>query len=171
MWFRVELNKDGSVAKCDAVEANESSRGGRVYFIEADSKEHALELGLKRYRAYLESQRQGMRERRARLKKAGLCRDCSGALDPEAKSQRSIRCSACAKRAYNLRHKIEEPGKQGVVRPERLATRLPEDYRLAVLLEIRGRIDSLGAGKFYKWLNREIARCEAASAPRATAAE
>lgn len=85
MWFRVEQNKDGSVASAEYVEA--SSKNSRyVTYVEADSKESAIALVVNKYQRQLERLRTNAIQRyRSRLA-AGLCRE-SGCDSPPVDGQ------------------------------------------------------------------------------------
>jgi hypothetical protein len=165
MWYRIELNRDGSVGACTEVEATIPVRGGRVYFIEADTKEQALATGLARYNAYLESQRASMRVKREQLKAEGRCRDCRGVLDRDG-----IRCASCAKRCVALRDKLEVPGVRGVPRAETLANKLPTNTRLLVLHEVLGKFDRLTPRAFRAWLLAAVEKSERNQAEKSTRA-
>lgn len=162
MWYRVELRKDGAVASCTEVEALIPEKGGRIYYIEADSKEHALKLGLARYQEYLFKQRTRKTEQRRERATVGLCRECGGPVDPDPRNKRKFRCSACSKRAYNIRIGFEEKGKQGVLSDRAKTARQPDVY-LAALKHVRAAFYRMTARAFREWLISEIDRLENSS--------
>lgn len=86
MWFKVEVNKDGSVATCEQVDVSLKS-GVSVVYIEAESKEKAIEkavayverIRLKARRSYEKNREKILaadRARRAARAKAGICSRC-----------------------------------------------------------------------------------------------
>jgi hypothetical protein len=72
MWFRIELNKDRSVRSC--VEVETSFKNGRsVYYIEADSKEKALQVLVRKYQERIDRSRAYANKRYADFKAMGIC--------------------------------------------------------------------------------------------------
>lgn len=172
MWFRVELNKDGSVASCtEAGPSFPEKGGGRIYYIEADTKESALATGLRRYKEYLESQRVAASERRKKLREHGLCRDCRNPLDPgAARSGRRARCAECARRAFEQRYRGAPVGTRGVPRPDTI-TKQRAEYRAEVFREVAAAAQRMSLKRFRAWITEQLAIAEAAAGALGKAAE
>lgn len=87
MWFRVEINRDGSVAACSTTEGS-FREGRRVFYVEAESVEEAISSVLSRYAARNaaknERSKRRYEERRAR-------RQCGQCGLPSEKAK----CDAC----------------------------------------------------------------------------
>ncbi len=147
MWFKVVLNKDGSVASC--VEAAQSIDQGRtILFVEANNKEDALRAAKVRRSIYkLEYDR--------KLTSLGLCRDCRRpAVDGQT------RCARCRDKK---RHEDRQRSAGTFVpltheqRSELRSSRpKTSNERLVCLYECRNAFDRLGAKDFRKWLQSEI---------------
>lgn len=76
MWFRIEFNKDGSVASCAQTDLSLRS-GRRVIYVEADSEAAAITLAASRYRQWLLTVKKHRDKTREGKKLRGICRDCS----------------------------------------------------------------------------------------------
>jgi hypothetical protein len=86
MWYRIELNKDGSVKSCAEVEAC-IVEGKHIRYVEADSRASAVGLVQAWWR-----QRAAVAERTRNYRQKGLC-DCSRPVERGRKS-----CEACRSR-------------------------------------------------------------------------
>lgn len=75
MWFRIELNKDNSIASCEATSGSRNE-GRAVHYVEAESKGSAIALLLSRYASNNEARRKAARTRADALRAEGLCRRC-----------------------------------------------------------------------------------------------
>jgi len=69
MIYRVEIRKDGAVASCNVVESA-LRNGGRIYYVEAPSKERAIDLVKKAFA------RLAAKADRRLAEDPGLCRQC-----------------------------------------------------------------------------------------------
>ncbi len=93
MWFRIEQNKDGSIATCTAVETSCGSRGA-VHYIEADTAESACKILLARYAKHAENERKTRESRLA----VGACYSC-GSAEVMPGDKRCTECKAKQVRA------------------------------------------------------------------------
>ena len=173
MWWRIEVRKDGGIAACTMAEASARDGGNRVFYIEADDAASAASQAVARYRRYLETQRESMAARRAERKQAGQCRDCGGPIGDVVDHGRGrIRCAACVKRMMDVRRRVIEPGKQGVMTPrvqELKLERAGRSQRATILNEILDAAIAMKAGvRFISWLRAER---DAAESGKAVAAE
>lgn len=150
MWFRVELNKDGSVSKCESVEAR-SKGTGRVFYVDAETPIQACRM----------AGALSARGRRAEWLRAGLCTRCGKARDTDGKS-----CSTCIARmgAAQARKKLRAAGHVVPVPPRhRQDTTIVRQMRaeLPLLERIADRYNTNRSG-FGKWLGEELRRYRAA---------
>lgn len=74
MWYRIELNKDGSIRSCAEVEAC-ATEGRNVRYVEADSRKDALVLVAAWWRR-AETMRRNNQARITDCKKRGICVHC-----------------------------------------------------------------------------------------------
>ena len=155
MWFRVELNKDGSVSTCTHVEARSTEAGRQVYYIEAESDTFACASAVSRYKAYIDRQRESMVERRAARKAAGLCRECQKPV-----GNGKLRCAECLAHERDIRYHGKPAGTRGVVRPVVLEQRLEaagRSQRERILQEVLDAALSMRAGlAFISWLRNQL---------------
>jgi hypothetical protein len=98
MWYRIELNKDGSVASCTEVEAC-VLEGRNVRYVEANSKFLACVLVQKwwKNRAQENRREKKMADRRFQ---AGLCK-CGATAKPGRQ-----RCPGCQARSAQLKREV-----------------------------------------------------------------
>lgn len=146
MWFRIELNKDGSVLKAEHVEARLPGAGRFVVYVDAETKELAMASAVGRYQRYLEKQRADMRARREVRKAQGRCRDCG------KPGTTGYLCAGCAERQNALRRRGRtgfgsvEPRPRGV-----------HSQREIILAEVLEQAVALRAGvAFLSWLRNEL---------------
>lgn len=105
MWFKVSLRKDGAVISCDPV-AESSLNGERNLFIEASSKEEAIQKAKADWTKW--------RDRKLIQAKArGLCEECFA----RPRKTGAIRCQICLTKRANKK------------RDSRARDRLPDDVR------------------------------------------
>jgi 3'-phosphoadenosine 5'-phosphosulfate sulfotransferase (PAPS reductase)/FAD synthetase len=126
MWFKVELNGDGSVASCEPVESARQN-GKTVVYIDALDKAEAMRLAKKEYMlrynaAYFQN------------KKSQGCAACTTA-DPAVGS---IYCEQCRERkraqrtALDLRKKIEALPPSAPIKERKVAERKLKELNVKV---------------------------------------
>lgn len=147
MWYRIELNKDGSVHSC--VEAAPSLEQGRlVVFVEAATKALALEASVVR-------RRQRKVQYDVKLKNLGLCVNCR-----RPASHGKTRCDSCCeqKRSEDRQRKAGTFVKLTGEQRSALRTGRPKtnNERLILLYECRKVFDEQGSKAFRKWLQAQI---------------
>lgn len=166
-WFRIEMNKDGSVAASQCVGPSSGDKGSRVFYIEAESETFAIAAAVSRYRSYLDRQRTDMANGRAARKAACLCRDCGAPV-----SDGMLRCRICLDHEKDVRHNDKPPGVRGVVRPivqELRLERAGRSQRFHIIEEILRAAIRMKAGiAFISWLRAER---DAAEGGKSVAAE
>lgn len=147
MWYKIVLNKDGSVASCE--EAAPSLDEGRcVLFVEAASKQAAIEAAKVR-----RNSRKLAYD--AKLKALGLCVDCR---KPAALGK--TKCPACIE-LQRTRDRARANGAYIPLTPEqrsqlRTGRKHTNNERLILLYECRRVFDERGAKAFRAWLQSEI---------------
>jgi hypothetical protein len=174
MWFKVTINKDGSVASCEQVAAS-LENGKTIRYVEADSAELALQW-VNRWQRSLHL----ARERSARYKQeamaAGMCVTCKRVPAKEGK----VSCEACLgdQRQYarDRRLDLREPRGQFSqeeklrIYQERLARGLKKQKnrgantyayaqqvtRRDTLCEVLTKFDACNAVVFRAWLEAEM---------------
>jgi hypothetical protein len=166
MWFRVELNRDGSVLSCREVEAQLPGEGRHVYYIDAQLKQYAIGSAQQRYERYKARQRESVQERRNKRREQSLCPECGAATSG------GVWCEGCLERKRGLRAGSVKPGKQGVIAARVQEMKLGaagKSQRVAILEQVLDAAVSMRAGiAFISWLRGEL---EAARNGRAEAAE
>lgn len=173
MWFRIETNKDGSVKSCVEVELSLSD-GRRVAYVEADSKEEALQVFARRWVIRMEKSRSRGRARRRRYIAAGLCCYCGkepargGSGCSECRERR--KANAAARRAGGPRlmsdrqsmtdgeKELKElEGRRERSRKHREGGLNPYwDGKLAFAREALGHFDATTPRSFRLWLKERI---------------
>lgn len=172
MWFRIELNKDGTVASCAAVESSAGEAGGGVYFIEAQAPEEALRIASEAYQV-----RVGRSRRRYAIRiLSGRCPGCGGERD-----ESFVLCERCRSRARKRSRAVRagehDPEARPRARtPEQMAARelrrqgderrrqsiahllQSTKRKQATLAEALAQFDALGPSMFREWLVTEIAK-------------
>lgn len=107
MWYRIELNKDGSIASCEQVEG--SLKGGRyVRFFEADSSAGAVAMAALWWHQRTTTSARHAR-RRADMKAKGVCTTCM--VNPAAVDL--TECPECIAEKKRLREERAERRKRG----------------------------------------------------------
>jgi hypothetical protein len=167
-WYRIEIQKDGSVASCECVGPSAGDRGGRVFYIESDSETWAIASAISRYKSYLERQRESVQARRESRKSAGLCTECG---QPAPDGQRN--CNPClARHRMVVMGTLPDGARQGKVTPrveELRLVRAGRSQRANILGEVLDAALRMRAGiAFISWLRAER---DAAASGEATAAE
>jgi hypothetical protein len=171
MWFRVEINSDGSVKSCDFVEGvNIDTR--HVFYVEADTKEGALACAAAKYRARLERHSEYCKDRYKERKAKGLC-VCGAECVPG-----KTRCGPCAdtgnarQRSYHERLRQNGPARNGRLldKPDvELAARRQDELRYfrnrdrskAAMMRLALEKFLVSTPSEYEcWLRTTIARCE-----------
>ncbi len=154
MWFRIEMNKDGSVLKAEHVEAKLTGGGRFVVYVDAETKESAIASAVSRYQRYLEKQRTDKKARVDARKNSGRCVDCGrpGVLG-------RVRCQRCAERLNAYRQR-------GRGRPHELPAPIPagsRSQRAIILAEVMDQALALRAGvAFLSWLRNELEHARSA---------
>lgn len=161
-WWRIEVNEDGKVLSCVAVEHVEKN-GKLFFYVQAHDQKEAGRIAWNRFCRDIQ------RVRRVKLAREGKCPWCGRATDRES----GKRCSRCldSDKVYKKRQTAKEAGK--VVPPldrsiavaarkaeEREATvaAAKPSLRLDVLLEVQQAWqDASTNGLFTRWLNQQIA--------------
>lgn len=169
MWFKVEINQDGTVKTCEQVDARSNGQGAIVY-VEADSAESAVCKAVIWRREYLEMARKKSQAQRDRALEAGLCCVCKKRNPRPGKKQ----CYQCAQhgsegqaakyarmRAAGINpYKKDENGNKPRLPPEMRLTgggaRVhPEGYSLRTLQGVREAYKR-DPKKFGSWINEQI---------------
>jgi hypothetical protein len=163
-WWRVELNKAGTVTACEPVENCERNTR-HVLYIQAACEQHAVaeaERWLERRREYA---RQYDRKRRRARQAKGICEACDRKIAANSKT-----CCAehlIAARDYQRTRKARIAA--GIVRPitNPVVARAQEDARqmrfrrmtvqLPVVLAVYDQLDGRLWSPFRQWLVDEIA--------------
>lgn len=166
-WYRVELDKDGTVVSCAQCEAP-SRPGYRVFYTWEASEDAATRKAVARYQAYLTKQREDQRTRRARNKQAGKCQ-CGRAPKPGQEQ-----CQVCLDSAEDSRLRAQDrvtgtayaPPK--TPRPELLAKRKEQhdnSTRLEILEEVqRAWCHCKTEREFTAWLQAQLKQLRRAAA-------
>jgi len=141
MFWRVELDKEGSIKSCELAEAVAKS-GGKVAYIEADSKTNACLLAKLWYQSHLKRDRDRQKKVRAAKSASGECRECKAEAEPGKRH-----CKAHLSRA-NSRFHGETPG------------RLPIGVNVSIY-QVLSKFDALGPDGFRAWVVNKISAKEA----------
>lgn len=182
-WWRVELDKSGAILTCDYV-ADKGRNGGRVIFVEADTKANACTAAKAWHRRFIEYQRGRSAKYEARNIAAGLCAKCRAPKPPERLAKRQ--CADCTARQIarakavkaGLVEKKHKPTDEELVeRHARYIERAPvrraaseacakrrakRTVSLVALLEL---LDKVGPTAFRAWLVTEIEQRQRPVAP------
>ncbi len=164
MWYRIECNRDGSVSSCEEVSHSVAS-GRYVHYIEASTKEEAIQVLLSRYEKRRASSVNSKARSRPVYAALGKCLNCGGPVGEGREGK--TRCLGCNERsrlnrkgikkavsrtptekaaqfyAENTRKQIREASKSASVRRRTLVCCLEQ-------------FDSGTAGSFRSWLVEEI---------------
>lgn len=107
MWFRIEKNKDGSIASC--VETESSVKDGRyVFYVEASNKAEAIAILASRYDNELLKLRTSRQRRRSARVAVGLCADCKAKQPPERIGKQL--CKPCQDRQLKAQNALRARG-------------------------------------------------------------
>jgi hypothetical protein len=182
MWYRIELNKDGSVASCMEVEAC-ISEGRNVRYVEADSRGAALKLVAAWWRRKAKDT-EYYRKRAEAARLAGACSRCR--IRPRAGGAKT--CAACADQNKKLRDAYHtgarvKSRRKDMTDDERAAAaqrRLvsmrnhmageralcgggnPKKVRRVALEQVLAKFDELSPAAFRSWVQDEIAKLKPA---------
>lgn len=148
MWYRLELNKDGSAASC--TEAEGSKRDGKtVLYVEASSKSEAIKLGRAKFFDRLAAQRDAALA-------AGFCGEC---CVEKAMKGRTM-CARCAEKKLARRQERESRGRPltqaETTERRREAFRSSRPGWVPVLRATLKMFDSLPPAKFRSWLVQQL---------------
>jgi hypothetical protein len=175
MWFKVTINKDGSVASCENVGAA-LENGKTVRYVEADSSEAALKI-VAAWQRDREQRHVRERAKYQQMKASGLCLHCLKV--PRVPDR--VHCAACLEwhRAYardryhgridtGLRPEAERAKAFGEARDRKLKKmreRPGGNYGFAravtrreLLAEVLKNYDLLPPEEFRVWLSSELSR-------------
>lgn len=187
MWFKVTINKDGSVASCEQTDASYES-GKTVRYVEADSREQALGI-VAQWQRELENARTKNQKYHREIRARGICSGCR--KRPAEKDRAS--CELCLakhrKYARDYYHGRRTPGlppqEERVARykaardakMQKMAQREGGSYQYAravvrrdLLAEVLEKFDSMPATAFRAWLAAESEAANAARPPQKKAA-
>lgn len=153
MWFRVELNKDGSIKACDTV--NEPGKDSDlVSYVNASAVTESIDWR-KRFNARRAIRVRAMRERAA---KENICQSCLSV--PTVKGK--IRCNNCLiiakKNQAARRARLTEAHVNSVSSLKTIPT-LSERY-LFLLREVRSEYQGRKSDSFIVWLNTRVKTLE-----------
>lgn len=174
MWYRVEVNPDGSVHSCSLVEAEAKGRKA-VSYVEATSAEEAIALIRRRVESRDAARRVQKRAQYAKALATGLCPSCK--CRPRGTTR--LRCDVCtaANRRWEARggRTAERTLVDPVERAVRITNQIAEQrtrraIRLGKVPGVRGAIVARarlyelalntyreqGPEQFRAWLEREI---------------
>jgi predicted DNA-binding transcriptional regulator AlpA len=165
MWFRVELNADGSVVSCEHVESSGTENGGSVLYVEAQSPEEALRLAAAAYDVRMGKKR----KQRALRILSGRCSACG-----KTNEDPFLLCAECRAKGRRNKSKAHAPGRQRPRTPTEKAERELEHQkklaakrsvldalrmeraRKSTLLEVLKAFDDQTPGQFRAWLGAEL---------------
>lgn len=164
-WWRVEVNKAGSITDCEAVEyCHRNTRA--VLYIRAVCREHALLEATHWLERRREAQRAYEKTRRLDRKKRGLCIACSSKISK--RSSEFCASHLASRRDYQRARKLRQdaPPIAQPVNPIEVKARdtaRHQRYRrmgvqLPVILAVFDQIDGRLTSQFRHWLVDEIAQ-------------
>jgi hypothetical protein len=159
MWYKIVLNKDGSIASCEEA-AQSLDQGRSVIFVEAESRRAAMLAAKVRRNARKMAYDH-------KLTALGLCRDCrkparAGKLRCVECSERKSRYDKERARGTYVPPTSEERSQRRIGRPK------TSNERLILLYECRKVFDERGHREFRRWLQGQI---DASFSREGTAAE
>jgi hypothetical protein len=165
LWWRVVLDKDGSIKECTQVEAT-GKGGGHVRYLQANTKAEACSYAKAWYEKYKATKREAEVRRLLKCKAEGRCTSCRKAPARPGK----VTCQACCNQVVRRRKDVREgrEQKREILTPEETLRRVRERQIRCnaqhggslgwTLQKCLKQFDALGPEAFRAWLVAEIER-------------
>ena len=177
LWWRVELDREGSIKSCEQVEYA-STPGRLVRFVQANAKDLACAAAKAWYAKRLAGYKKNSATRRESRKREGKCIRCSRPKQPERLSALlCVRCCQLAAEAEKLRAQSPRPLKTAAEQHQIFLESMARSRRKRVyanisLVGLLERFDAAGPEAFRAWLVERIeAKAKASNGEDAWSAE